>query len=231
MNLVGSFLIFIAIVLSLLTFIALIGWWRGGENVLFPGLGLVVTIPAIIVLLLILNIVFVITAAIIKPRQESVSETRFEQNFEYPDDIFGGCGNGVLDLSVAKNPQKWGQDVADRQLKVCINFVDVESIHDVVAPNRVKFCEYKEGEDYQKFVENNRKILEQAFFEYPMLGKIDDMYADFVFNSEEAKKLRVECLKLQATKLNTAADLALRKLIYACDEALKENSYLIFSGD
>ncbi len=63
------------------------------------------------------------------------------------------------------------------------------------------------------------------------MADIDDMYADYVFNPEEVKMLRQECLNVQKAKINTAADLALRKLIYACDEALKENSYLMFSGD
>jgi hypothetical protein len=43
--------------------------------------------------------------------------------------------------------------------------------------------------------------------------------------------LREECLSAQKGKINAAADLTLRKLIYACDEALKENFYLMFSGD
>ncbi|MDQ3747462.1 MAG: hypothetical protein M3367_00385 [Acidobacteriota bacterium] len=231
MNIIASFLILIAIVLSLLTCIALIGWWRGIDSVVFPGLGLVAAMPAVIVLLLILNIGFVVVAAVVKPRSESVSETRLEQKFEYPNDIFGGCGNGVLDLSIAKDPKNWGQNPNDHHLKVCINYDDLDSIHDVFAPGIIKSENYERGVNYQKVVEENRNIFQKFALKYPMLGRIEDMYEDYFFTPDEVEKLREECVQLKAAKPDSAADLALRKLIYACDEALKENSYLMFSGD
>jgi len=234
MNIISSVLILVAIVLSFVTLLTLIGWLRvgGGVSVLLPGLGLIVSTPALIVLLLILNIVVVIVAAIAQPRKEYViGGTISEQTLEYPNDIFGGCGNGVLDLSLAKDPKTWGQNFNDRHLKACINDADLESIYDIIAPNRMKYTDYKQSEDYQKFVENNKKILEQAAIEYPMLGRINDMYEDYIFNPEEVKKLREECLTLKSFDLNLSADLALRKLIYACDEAVKDNLYLMFSSD
>ncbi len=78
MNIISSILILIAIVLSFVTLLALVGWLRGGGAVLLPGLGLIVSTPALIVLLLILNIIFVVAAAFIKPRKELVNETRFK---------------------------------------------------------------------------------------------------------------------------------------------------------
>ncbi len=231
MNIIATFLILIAIVLSLLTCIALIGWWRGIDSVVFPGLGLVVAMPAIIVSLLVLNGGFVVAAAAVKPRRESFSETRLEQKFEYPNDIFGGCGNGVLDLSIAEDPKNWGQNPNDYHLKVCINYDDLDSIHDVFAPGIIKSENYERGVNYQKVVEENRNILQKFALKYPMLGRIEDMYEDYVFTPDEVEKLREECLLLKAAETDSTADLALRKLIYACDEALKENSYLMFSSD
>jgi len=231
MNTIASFLILIAIVLSLLTCIALIGWWRGIDSVLFPGLGLIVAMPALIVLLLVLNIGFVVGAAVVKPRTESVSETKLEQKFEYPNDIFYGCGNGVLDLSIAIDPKNWGQNPNDHHLKICITYDDLDSIHDVFAPGIIKSENYERGVNYEKVVEENRNILQKFVLKYPMLGRIEDMYEDYVFTPDEVGKLREECLQLKTAKPNSTADLALRKLIYACDEALKENSYLMFSGD
>lgn len=231
MNIIASFLILIAVVLTVLTCIALIGWWRGADSVLFPGFGLVAAMPAIIVFILILNIAVVVAAALIKPRQDSVTTAKIERKFEYPDDIFDGCGNGTLDLSVAKDPNNWGRNPDDHHLKVCINYNDLDSIHEVFAPGIIKLENYKEGANYQKAIEQNRDILQKFSLKYPMLARIEDMYEDYIFNPEEVKQLREECLKMQTTKPDSAADLALRKLIYACDEALKENSYLMFSGD
>ncbi len=117
----SSLLILIAVILCILTIASLIVWLRDGSfNILLPGLGLIVSGPALIVFLLVLTIAFVIVAAIIKPQKEFASETRLEQNFEYPNDIFGGCGNGVLDLSVTKDPNNYNPNT-DRGLKVCFN--------------------------------------------------------------------------------------------------------------
>jgi len=238
MNIIASLLILVAVILSVLVFVTLVEWWRGFDNVLFPGLGVVAAMPAIIVLLLILNVLFVIAAAVVKPKKESVGETRNEQIFEYPDDIFSGCGNSTLTMFLAKNPNEYNADT-DRGLKVCINYDDLESIYDIIAPSRVRYESYKEGEDYRKFEERNKKIFEeknkeifeQAVSKFPMLGRINNIYADYIFNPEEVKMLRQECLSVKKAKISAAGDLTLRKLIYACDEALKENFYLMFSGD
>ena len=195
MNITASFLILTAVFLTILIFIALIGWWRGADSILFPGLGLVVATPAIIILFLIFNVAFVVAAALVKPRQKLVNIKNAEQKFEYPDDIFGGCGNGVLDLSVSEDLENWGRNSNDRHLKVCINYDDLESIYDFIAPNRTRYETYKEGENIQNFEErnkkifeeNNKKIFEQVASKFPMLSRIDDMYADYVFNPDEVK--------------------------------------------
>ncbi len=95
----------------------------------------------------------------------------------------------------------------------------------------MKYENYKESENYQKIEEENRRTFQKVALEYPMLSRIDDMYEDYVFTPEEVKKLREECLKVKSIASNPSADLALRKLIYACDEALKDNFHLMFSGD
>jgi len=202
----------------------------GGTSILLPGLGLIISTPALIVLFLILNIVVVIAAAITKPRREFVNKTTLKRNFKYSNNIFGGCGNGVLDLSLAKDPNNYNTD-ADRGLEICITDSDLTAVQDFVILGRIKYENLKSNEEFQKAAEHNRKIFQNFASEYPMLGRIDDIYQDYVFDFEEIQKLLDECLKLQSQKPNAAADLALRKLIYACDEALKENSYLVFSGD
>lgn len=230
LNIVASILILIAVILSALTILALVGWWRGVDNVLFPGLGLIGAMPAIIVLLLILNIAFVVAAAVVKPKKESLSESKTKQDFNYPNDIFSGCGNGTLTLLLVKDPNNYNENT-DRRLKVCINKEDLAAIQDAAVSGRIDYRNLQSNEENQKAGEHNLKFFQKFASLYPMLGKIDDMYQDYVFAPEEIRNLREECLKLQAAKPNAAADLALRKFIYACDEALKDNFYLEFSSD
>ena len=64
-----------------------------------------------------------------------------------------------------------------------------------------------------------------------MLGRIWTMYEDFVFRLEELPQLRGECVKLKSETTQPEAVKALRKLIYACDEAAKRGFSLILSGD
>ena len=225
-----SILILFAVVLSILVFIFLIGWWRGVDNILFPGLGLVVAMPGLIVLLLILSIAFVVFAAYLKPKRDFVGETGKEQKFEYPNDIFGGCGNGTLDLSLAENPNKYNAKT-DRALKICINYDDIFAIQDAVVSGRIDYQNLQNNAEYKDADENNRKVFQEFALLHPMLSRINDMYRDYVFSPDEIQKLREECLKLKSTSQNAAADLALRKFIFACDEALKDNSFLVLSSD
>jgi len=227
---IASFLILFAVVLSILVFILLIGWWRGGDNIFFPGLGLVVAIPGLIVLLLILNIALVIFAAYLKPKRDFAGEIKTEQKFEYPNDIYRGCGNGILDLSLAKNPDEYDPKT-DRALKICINDDDLFAIQDAVVPGRIDYQNLQNNADYEKASENNQRIFRKFALLYPMLGRIDDMYKDYVFTPDEIQTLRAECLKLKSANQNAAADLALRKFIYAVDEAFKNNSFLVLSSD
>ena len=227
MNIIASILIFIAVILSVLTIFALFGWWRGVDNVLFPGLGLVAAMPVIIFFLLILNIAFVVVAAIIKPEKKSSGESKAEQIFDCPNDIFSGCGNGTLGSLLVKDPNNYSKDT-DRRLQVCINDEDLASLQDAVIPGRLDYRNLQNNEEQQEADRRNREIFQKFASLYPMLGKFDDMYQDYVFTPEEIHKLREECLILQSAKPDAAAVLALRKFIYICDEASKDNFYLKF---
>jgi len=94
MSIISSLLMATAIVFSFLTLLALLVWLRAdGDAVLLPGFGLVASTPALIVSLLIFDVVFVITAAITKPRREFVGQTTLKQNFNYP----GGISTNKFD--------------------------------------------------------------------------------------------------------------------------------------
>lgn len=229
-NIFASFLILITVLLLVLTIFALIGWWRGVDSVLFPGIGIVAAMPVIIFLLLIISIVLVVITSIVKPKNEPINNAGIAREFEYPHDIFNGCGNGTLTLSLRKSSEKFDK-ATDRTLRICINSDDIYAIQDSVIPGGVNYGDFESFEQSQKDDETNRKIHEKFASVYPLIGRINDMYEDYIFAPEEITKLREECLELQTAKPNAAADLALRKLIYASDKALKDEFYLKFTCD
>ncbi len=145
-------------------------------------------------------------------------------------DIFSGCGNGTLDTALVQDPARWNEGAGDRYIGVCFIDEDWESIF-----RQVLHCSegepYVEGEDVHQHWERNRRLFQKSIPDYPMLGRIFDMYEDYVFTPTEVGRLRVECLKVKAMAANEAADLGLRKLIYACDEASRESLCLMFVCD
>ena len=65
----------------------------------------------------------------------------------------------------------------------------------------------------------------------PMLRRIFQMYEDYRFDVVEVNELRKECTTLVARAADSAANKALRKLIYGCDEALNATCGLMFVCD
>src|ERR1043165_28972 len=145
-------------------------------------------------------------------------------------DIFSGCGNGTLDIAVVQNPDSWNEGAGDRYIGVCFNDGDWGSIfRDVLHCSEGQ--PYVQGEDINEYGERNRRLFQQSIPDYPMLSRIFDMYEDYVFTPEEVEMLREECLKEKSFAATAAADLGLRKLIYACHEASKEGRSLMFVCD
>ena len=66
MNTISALLILVATLISLLTIGALIMWWKGLDTIALPGLGIIVTIPLVILLLLIVEVVIVLLAIFTK---------------------------------------------------------------------------------------------------------------------------------------------------------------------
>lgn len=230
LSIIASLFILIAVALLLFAIFILVTWmWRGGDGILFPGLGLIVSTPAFVILLLILAIGSIIVAGAVSPKKDNISQTETTQNFDYPNDIYSGCGNGTLDLSLEKNLGTYNEKT-DRRLNICINDDDIESILDTVVAGRKTF-ENLDHEEFQKAVAYNKELQGNFASRYPFLGRINDMYEDYSFSPEELPKLREECLKLLDQPHSKAANLALRKFLHACDEAIKGDYYLMFYCD
>ncbi|MDI1243685.1 MAG: hypothetical protein PSX80_17380 [bacterium] len=136
-------------------------------------------------------------------------------------DIFSGCSNGTLDVSISHSldpsGRSWDESKGDRHLHICINDDDLHSI----ASEMFNFVVGNPPETDRYVFKNWKDKEPQIVLAFPMLNRIDQMYADALFYADEVSLLRDECAKLESFTNNTAANLGLRKLIYSCDEALK----------
>ena len=131
-------------------------------------------------------------------------------------DIFKGCGNGTLDVSISHDldvsGRSWDESKGDRHLNICINDEDLVSIasemfHFVVGrPPKIEAYVYKNWEDRAA----------QIISAFPMLNRIEHMYADALYHADEVRALYEECVTLKSFTKDEAADIGLRKLIHSC---------------
>lgn len=136
----------------------------------------------------------------------------------YGKDIFE-CGNGTLHIALMPSPENWEEG---RGLEVCLFDEDLEavSLEVFLIATGKPYC----GENnIMKLRKDDRQWFIKMIPEFPMLGRINYLFEDVFFNAEEIEPLRNECLKIRGTTTNMATDLVLRKLLYSCDEALKDN--------
>ena len=147
-------------------------------------------------------------------------------------DLFEGFGNGSLHLYFVRDPANWhGEDRRDAfYIELDFHSSDWEALFiDVL--HFPGWDKYIKGDDVNELHERNRKRFEQTIPEYPMLARIFDMYKDYQFTPEELPWLREECLSVKSKTSNPQAIRALRKLIFACDEASRRGFHLLFICD
>lgn len=87
------------------------------------------------------------------------------------------------------------------------------------------------GEDTTAWQVRYSLKFQQAIPDYPMLGRIWDIYIYASHKPEDIERLRAECLKVQASTSNEKTLAGLAKLLSACDEASKLGSGLLFAPD
>jgi hypothetical protein len=146
---------------------------------------------------------------------------QFESEAENAD-IFSGCGNGTLDAAIQHDPgmygENWDESKGDRWLKVCINDEDLHYIRLDIYHFAIGKPAELEGDFIKPRTDDE---VQKITAEFPLLNRIEWMYADALYNAVEVNQLREEGIKLKSFTTNQSADLGLRKLIYCCDEALK----------
>jgi hypothetical protein len=140
---------------------------------------------------------------------------------------------GRLALYIVSDAEVWrgGIDEGDVDLNIDFTGPDWKALfYDLL--NCPKVEPYVQGEDIYEYDERNRAAFRQSIPEYPMLGRIWNMYEDVGYTAEQVRQLRDECLKLQATATaNPHAIEALGKLILACNEAIKMGRGLFLVSD
>src|SRR5918997_755032 len=95
-------------------------------------------------------------------------------------DLFDGFGNGSLHLYFVRDPERWQGEERDDAYYIELDFhgSDWEALFiDVL--HFPGWDKYVEGDDVNELHERNRKKFEQTIPEYPMLGRIFDMYEDY----------------------------------------------------
>jgi hypothetical protein len=163
--------------------------------------------------------------------KKSVSNTNSDQilganNSDIED--LKGATNGMLHIFVVRDAKRWRED--GRFLEIGFGPYDWESLFlDVL--NCPAIESRAEGESYVEHLERYRKKFQHAIPNYPMLGRIWDIYEDVSYTPGEVKQLHEECLRVKTYTSHPDALRALRKLIFACDEALKVGQGLFLASD
>ncbi len=86
-------------------------------------------------------------------------------------------------------------------------------------------------ESEEVWEERFSRKFRQAIPDYPMLGRIWDMFIYVSYSREEVTQLRDESSRVIANTSNKKTISGLTKVISACDEALKHNYGLLFVPD
>lgn len=84
------------------------------------------------------------------------------------------------------------------------------------------------NENRESWEQRYSSVFRRAIPEYPMLGRMSDLFLYIAYKPQEIEQFRKECIKVQSDTSNQEATNGLSKLIKACDEALKLNSGLLF---
>ena len=137
-------------------------------------------------------------------------------------DLFDGRENGSLHIYLARNPETWHEDKFDMRL----DFHADDWFALFVTALGVPLSEF-DGRPR----EWREARIRQVIPEYPALALISDTYVELLFMPDHVLQLRSECSQVKLRSTPPGAVRALRKLIYACDEATKRGFSLLLIGD
>jgi|SRR5687768_7677436 len=145
-----------------------------------------------------------------------------------------------LSVSVAK-ASTWDEvpHVPNRYLGFAFDALDKESLFfeglGVFDPagsvgGRIPIEEYQNGK-YDELVSRFDAELHDATVDLPLLRRFVPEYEDAFIAPEEIEELRRECGFVRAKTESANAHASIDKLILACEEALKDESALVFGSN
>jgi hypothetical protein len=141
-----------------------------------------------------------------------------------------GIGAGGQELVLRRHPSGAWNESTDRALGIYLGGHEWSALF-----RQVLSCPegppFKPGDILDEWKTKHQAEFQESIPDYPMLGRIWDTYIDVVYQPEEIKQLREECLRVQASTLNENALAGLAKLVQACDEASKLGSGLLLLSD
>jgi hypothetical protein len=147
------------------------------------------------------------------------------------DEIFGKYANGTLDLSICKDAHDWKNSFG-RNLNISVDSSDFYALQtDILRNGNYQIDVCLNEIDIFKIEEQNRGRFQQHFPNFEILGRFYDDYEDYVFSPNEVEHLLTECLEATSLVLDKKAKLFLRKMVYACNQALEEQNCLVFICD
>ncbi|MES2462803.1 MAG: hypothetical protein V4671_19650, partial [Armatimonadota bacterium] len=125
-------------------------------------------------------------------------------------DLFDGFGNGSLHFTVGLS----------RYLELDFHPADWEALF-LETLGCPPYDPCRPEEDANQCRDRNRRLFRAAILGYPLLGRIYDLYEDALFSSEEVPLLREECERAKNQANHPGGIRALRKLIFAANEAIE----------
>lgn len=141
---------------------------------------------------------------------------------------------GRLSFFVVRDPKSFfeGLKQPDHYLDIDLTGDEWGALfYDVLKCPKATVEPFSPGDDTEQWRERYRLKFQQVMPNYPLLGRIWDLYEYVSYRPKEIAQLREECLRIQDNTSNEKALAALTKLVTACDEASKNGSGLLFVPD
>lgn len=147
--------------------------------------------------------------------------------------IAEGRGNGWLHPALVPQPNDyWILRKHDQDVYLNFDFTDDDwSALYFGALHCSEREPYVQGED---IIERNNRWLVKFLTccaDYPMLGRISDMYEDAAFEANEVTELKKQCIYLRSTTNHEGAKRALAKLIIVCNKAIENQLGILLISD
>lgn len=141
---------------------------------------------------------------------------------------------GSLSIYLMRDPsfEAWSKGVSgeDRYLGIWLDGDEWEALFfDVLACPDESATPRLPNEDRAEWEERYGLKFRQAIPDYPMLGRISDLFMYVSYTPGEIEQLRSECLKIRSSTSNEKALRGLAKLLGVCDEASKVGSGLLLA--